>query len=646
MTPSVQKNLTLGTAGHIDHGKTALIKLLTGCDTDHLKAEKERGMSIELGFAPCRLAELEVGIVDVPGHENFIKTMVAGATGVDATIFVVAADDGVMPQTEEHLDILRLLGVREGLVALTKIDLVSPERRADVQEELAVFLAGTFLEQAPILPISSVTGEGFDDFYTALKDLVTRVSPKTTDGVFRLPVERTFSIKGFGTVVSGIPVSGQARTGDELVLLPQGIKGRLKTLQVYQHTSETVKCGQCAALNVPQWGGTAVTRGDVVTQSNVFSPAQWYLCQLETLSFGNLHIKNGSDVKFHTGTSESMASLYLLEGNRLQPNHTQLVQVHLKQPVVAGPQDAFILRAHAPARTMGGGRIVEALDRKLRRSRPEVIADAQARARAVENALHFVEYCIRQAPDRAASQAALSVRCKLTPAQIAPLLEQLQSQDRIVVTEGQRYTHRDILEALGTGLLQAVDQHHDERPGSPGLDPERGQQACGLDRDMFAALCHHLEDRHLLSRAKGRLARPDHQVQRDPALQQLIDRIEPFFLQSLFHPPKLPDLATQLRMPLPELTEQVRLLAENEILVRVERDMYFHVTAVNRARSLAIQSIQEHGGLESVQFKYLLDTSRKYALPLLDYLDKVGVTRRNRDNTRHLGPAAINPAVG
>lgn len=640
MTQSVQKNITLGTAGHIDHGKTALIKLLTGCDTDHLKAEKERGMSIELGFAPCRLADLEVGIVDVPGHENFIKTMVAGATGVDATLFVVAADDGVMPQTEEHLDILRLLGVHEGLVALTKIDLVSAERLQDVQDELAVFLEGTFLEQAPVLPLSSVTGEGFDAFYEALKDLVTHVTPKATDGVFRLPVERTFSIKGYGTVVSGIPVSGQAKTGDELVLLPQGIRGRLKTLQVYQHTAASVKCGQCAALNVPQWGGASVSRGDVVTQRGYFSPSSWYLCELNTLNFGNLNLKNGSDVKFHTGTSESMAALYLLAGNRLPSGCSQLVQVQLAQPLVAGPQDAFILRTHAPSRTIGGGMIVEALERKLRRSRPEVLADAAARAAAVKDSLRFLDYCIRYAPEGAATSQALCTRCKLTPAQIDPLLQRLQAQDRIVVTEGQRYTHRDTLDHLGGTLLQAIEQHHREEPGSPGLDPERGQQICALSRDLFAILCQHLQDRNLLARTKGRLAHPEHGVQHDPALRTLIDRMEPFFLQALFQPPKLPDLATQLGAPLPELTRQVRLLAENEILVRVDRDMYFHVNAVNRACQLATQHIREHGKLESVQFKYLLDTTRKYALPLLDYLDKLAVTRRNRDNTRTLGPAA------
>jgi len=249
---TAQKNITLGTAGHIDHGKTALIKCLTGCDTDHLKAEKERGMSIDLGFAPCTVSGLEVGIVDVPGHENFIKTMVAGATGIDGVIFVIAADDGVMPQTREHFDILTLLGVKYGIVALTKVDAVEPDRVKKVTAEVRDFLEGTFMEDAPILPVSSITGEGFDTFYEALKKLVDTIEPKKTDGVFRLPVERTFSVKGYGTVVTGIPVAGSVKIGDDVVLFPHGTKGRIKAVQVYKRNSDTAIVGQCAAINIPQ----------------------------------------------------------------------------------------------------------------------------------------------------------------------------------------------------------------------------------------------------------------------------------------------------------------------------------------------------------------------------------------------------------
>ena len=233
-------NITLGTAGHIDHGKTALVKCLTGCETDRLKEEKERGMSIDLGYAPCYLGDLQVGIVDVPGHEHFVKTMVAGATGVDGVILVVAADDGVMPQTREHLDILTLLGIRHGLVALTKIDRVAPDHLELAKSDLEDLLRGTFLDGAPILPVSNVTGEGYDQFVEALYALVRRIQPRRVDGVFRIPVDRAFSAHGYGTVVAGIPVCGSAQVGDEVVVLPHNLSGRVKRIEVYGRASDTV----------------------------------------------------------------------------------------------------------------------------------------------------------------------------------------------------------------------------------------------------------------------------------------------------------------------------------------------------------------------------------------------------------------------
>lgn len=288
-----QINITLGTAGHIDHGKTALVKCLTGCDTDRLKEEKERGMSIELGYAPCTIADLEVGIVDVPGHERFVKTMVAGASGIDAVMLVVAADDGIMPQTREHMEILTLLGIEHGLVALTKIDRVDADHLELVRSDLKHFLRGTFLEDAPILPVSNVTGQGYDALIETLAAMVAKIRPKRLDGVFRLPLERAFSVKGHGTVVAGIPISGSARIGDEVVLLPQGEAGRVRRIEVYGRTSEAVKAGQCAAINVGHWEHTTIGRGDTVTLPGYFTPAEWYVCQLRLLPREKLLLKNG-----------------------------------------------------------------------------------------------------------------------------------------------------------------------------------------------------------------------------------------------------------------------------------------------------------------------------------------------------------------
>jgi len=442
---AAQKNITLGTAGHIDHGKTALIKCLTGCDTDHLKAEKERGMSIDLGFAPCTVSGLEVGIVDVPGHENFIKTMVAGASGIDGAIFVIAADDGVMPQTREHLDILTLLGVKYGVVALTKVDCVEPERVQNVTAEIKDFLVGTFLEDAPILPVSGITGQGFNVFYEALKELVGTIEPKRTDGVFRLPVERTFSVKGYGTVVTGIPVAGTAKIGEAMTLFPHGTKGRLKAIQVYKRDSEIAMVGQCAALNVPQWDYKTVKRGNVVTLGEYFQPQQWHLCKLRVLAHIKSPLKNGTKIKFHTGTSEIVATIYLLEESRATAGSDCLVQIRLNEPVVSAPRDRFILRTLSPVQTIGGGMIVEALPEKLKRKHPQTIQDAKDRAQAVLTDKDFAEYCIKTAKDFAVTETELSIRTKISPEPLKEILAELVQQDKVLYLDSKLYIHLSLI---------------------------------------------------------------------------------------------------------------------------------------------------------------------------------------------------------
>ena len=622
------RNITLGTAGHIDHGKTALIKLLTGCETDRLKAEKERGMSIELGFAPCLISGTEIGIVDVPGHENFIKTMVAGASGIDGGLLVVAADDGVMPQTREHLDILTLLGVEHGIVALTKIDCVTPERVQAVTSELERFFVGTFLEGAPILPVSSITGEGFDGFYEALKALVAAIEPKGADGVFRVPVERAFSAKGYGTIVAGIPVSGSVAIGDEVVLLPPGTKGRIRAVQVYGHQSTQALAGQCAALNVPQWEQKAVTRGNVATVAEYFAPQQWYLCELKLLDQEQAGLKNAQQVKFHTGTSETTASVYLFETDRLPGGGRCLAQLRLNQPVVVGPCDRFIVRTLSPARTIGGGIVIEALPKRLKRSHPEVIEEIHARAAAVGNSKDFVAYCVKTAVGSAADEKELCLRSKVPPAQIAAFLASLVEEGRILQFGGRLYMHVETAEQVERHLVGLVEDFHHRQPESPGLSGENLLAESGLRKDVFDHVLQRMLVSGRLVERKNRLALPGHRERFNDAEQELLDRVEALFRDCPFAPPGPDDVARSAKAAPADVQRVLRLLVEQQRLVRVDQKLFFHVEAVATARERLVAYIQEHGELESVQFKYLLDTTRKYAIPLLDYFDKVGVTRR------------------
>ncbi len=625
-----QKNITLGTAGHIDHGKTALIKCLTGCDTDHLRAEKERGMSIDLGFAPCTVSELEVGIVDVPGHENFIKTMVAGATGIDGVIFVIAADDGVMPQTREHFDILTLLGVKYGIVALTKVDTVEPERVKKVTAEVRDFLTGTFLQDAPILPVSSITGEGFDTFYEALKKLVDTIEPKKTDGVFRLPVERTFSVKGYGTVVTGIPVAGSVKIGDEVVLFPQGTKGRIKAVQVYKRNSDTAMVGQCAALNIPQWDYKEIDRGCSVTLGDYFSPRQWYLCSLRVLPHVKSPLKNGADIKFHTGTSEVIATVFLLEGSNIAAGAECLVQIRLNRPqqIVAAPRDRFILRSLSPVQTIGGGMIIEALTKKLKRKDQSILQDAKDRAKAVVSERDFVEYCIKTADDFAAGESEISVRAKMLPGPLKEILAGLVDGGEVLNLNPKLFIHHDICRDVRQKLLDIVSDFHHSKPESPGLSSEQLLDASRLKKDVFDGLLKMLISQGKLIERKRRLALPEHQETFSDDEQKLLHSVETLYKTRPFNPPKLDEIAKGIAAGQADIQRAIKILIEQELLVRVDKDLLFHREAVERARQLLTEYIQKEGGLESVKFKYLLDTTRKFAIPLLDYFDRIGVTRR------------------
>ena len=637
-------NITLGTAGHIDHGKTALVKSLTGCETDRLKEEKERGMSIDLGYAPCRIADMQVGIVDVPGHEGFIKTMVAGASGMDGVILVVAADDGIMPQTREHLDILALLGIRHGVVALTKIDRVEPEQLDRIRAELGGFLRGTFLDGAPILPVSNVTGQGFDGFFEGLWALVKAIRPKRVDGVFRLPLDRAFSVEGYGTVVAGIPVCGSAHIGDELVLLPQNQTGRIKRIEVYGLTSDAVLAGQCAAINVSHWDPRTIGRGDTVAVPGYFSAQEWYVCKLRLLAREKLHLKNGSEVKFHTGTAEVNAILYVLSDEELHAAGDYLIQVRARTPIVAGPGDHFILRTLSPVQTVGGGTIVEAVPKRLKRTRPGVVEDLHQRADAVLDEARFVEYCVRHAESLAAGEAELGSRAKVLRARLQEILADLVKRQRAIALPGGLFIHQDTSAEVAGRIVECLGRFHRQSPGSPGLTMEQlrqdlqkeGGTAClPLEKAVLEAAVASLVRDGRLVEQNQRLALAGHRPTFQDEEAKSLEAIEAVFRQRAFSPPSVEELVQQTGLARAAVEKAVGLLREHDRVVWVGEGFWFHRDAVDRARQILVEHIRNQGRLESVQFKYLLDTTRKYALPLLDYFDRVGFLRRV-GNTRYL----------
>jgi selenocysteine-specific elongation factor len=632
--PLEYPNITLGTAGHIDHGKTALIKFLTGCDTDRLKAEKERGMSIDLGFAPCTIAGTQVGIVDVPGHENFVKTMVAGASGMDGCILVVAADDGVMPQTREHLEIVTLLGVRHGIVALTKVDRIAPDDVDGVRAQVRAFLHGTFLQDAPIVPMCNLTGEGFEAFYQVLADLVASITPRDTQGLFRLPVDRAFSAKGHGTIVAGIPVAGSATLGEEVLLLPQGQTGTIRGIQVYGRDTDTVLAGQCAALNVRGWDHRAIRRGDTVTRPGGFSAQEWFACELQLLAHGGLSLKNAAHVRFHTGTSDVGATVYLMEGRRLQPGEASLVQIRVQERLVAGPGDRFIVRLPAPVRTIGGGMIIEAVGGRLRRNRPGLREDLAERAEAARGHKSFVEYCLRSAEAATAGEEELCRRAKLPSARLRVLLGELVSEGCIVGLGSGLYVHGETLAEIGEKLLAIVAQHHGRAPDSPGTPADALREQSGVAGAAFDHVMAMLLEEGKLLEHDGRFALPEHSVALSDEDAAIMASIEAVFREGGFQPPDPEDVVDRASAPRERAERALRMLHDHGRLVQVEK-LVFHREAVDRAREILEGYLRSEGRLESLKFKYLLDTTRKFAIPLLDHFDRVGVTQRV-GNTRYL----------
>ncbi len=437
---SARRNIMLGTAGHVDHGKTALVKMLTGCETDTLAEEKQRGLTIDLGFAPCQLSDKRVvGVVDVPGHVDFIRNMAAGAHGIDVVIFVVAADDGIMPQTHEHLHILTLMGLRHGLVALTKVDLVDPARRAFVIQDLRRLLGNTFLAEAPICPLSNVTGEGFDGFFDALNEVVAKCENRPCSGWFRMWVEDVFTIRGSGTVITGIPTRGRVRPGDRLYLLPAGLSGHVRRMQVYGEDATEGRAGECVALNLPEIDHEVVRRGMVLSESELPAPVTMAEAELRILDSVKGKIEDYLEAQLHVGTGAVSAHLAMLENTEMTGGQKQMIQLRLAEPLALAPGERFVVRANvagsgvAGLTTIGGGQILSIGNVRLRRKKQWTLEMLAARRVAVADPTRWGELMLRESA-LPATAAELQLKSLMRAEEMTAMHGSLRAEGRAVST--------------------------------------------------------------------------------------------------------------------------------------------------------------------------------------------------------------------
>ncbi len=630
------KRVILGTAGHIDHGKTTLVKALTGIDTDRLKEEKKRGITIELGFAHLELPSgVRLGIVDVPGHERFIKNMVAGASGVDLVALVVAADEGVMPQTREHLEICQLLGVKSGVVVLTKKDLVEEDWLELVKEDVAEALKGTFLEGAPMVAVSAVTGEGLPELIQVLDELVAQVPDRPAEGPFRLPVDRVFIIKGFGTVVTGTALSGRLHLGDEVVLYPKGLSSRVRRIQVHGEDRDQAEAGLRTALNLQGVEKDEVERGHVVAHSGVLQPSYILDLDLHYLSSAPKPLLHNTRVRFHIGTSELLGRIVLIGQDKVEPGQRALAQIRLESPVVCWRGDHFVIRSYSPMVTIGGGVVLDPLARRRKRSQRHQLEELKLlRDGSLED---IVLYHLDRAGVLGLSQDKLALRISLFGPPLEELLSKLSRQGQLkrVVVEGRPlYLSQKIYQQLKEEVCKRLAKFHEKFPLRPGLAKEdlRQRLPSGLDSRVFEKMLEELEAKGKIVREKELVRLASHKIVLAEDLERLKTQIEEAFRQEGFQPRDKDEILAQFREN-PSLTVEIyQLLLKEGHLVRIKENLVYHADIIEEIKRRVKAFFKDHQEMAVGDFRKLLDgASRKYLIPLLEYLDRERFTMRLGD---------------
>ncbi|HEV8663212.1 MAG TPA: selenocysteine-specific translation elongation factor [Candidatus Methylomirabilis sp.] len=628
------KHIIIGTAGHIDHGKTSLVKALTGIDTDRLKEEKERGISIELGFAHLTLADgLRLGIVDVPGHERFVKTMLAGVGGIDLVILVIAADEGIMPQTREHLHICRLLQIPRGLVALTKRDLVDPDWLEMVAEEIRIFLKGTFLEGAPILPVSATTGAGLEELKAALGALAAEAEPKRVEGIFRLPIDRVFTMRGFGTVITGTLLAGSVKVGDEVVVLPEGARSRVRRLQVHGETVEQAFAGQRTAVNLPGVEVSSIARGSLLCFPGAFRPSTAMDASLTLLADAPRPLKNRSRVRLHLGTSELLARVILLDREELDRGQSATVHLRLESPGAALPQDRFVIRSYSPAVTIGGGIILDPAPPERRRKRQEILEHLRVLEQGSPS--DRLERLLLQA-GAPMSPEALRGASDLEPELLREALTRLLAERRIVAVGGREeeaYLHHQAYDGLTREILARLGEFHRQQPLKDGLAKEelRSKLPGKIGPALFGRLLTDLQAAGLVAQERDKVRLASHTPRLSEAEEATKAKLEALYREAGFQPPGQ-EAALQQAAGDRRMAQAVFFrLVDDGTLVRIKDDLYLHREHVERAKDLLLTHLKTHGSIGVPTFKDLLGVSRKYAIPFLEYFDQVRVTRRQGD---------------
>ena len=623
---AARRHVVVGTAGHIDHGKTSLVKALTGTDTDRLPEEKARGITIDLGFAFLEEPDgLTIEIVDVPGHERFVKNMLAGVGGIDLAMLVIAADESVMPQTREHLAICSLLHIRTGLVVLTKIDMVEPDWVQLVRDDVATLVRGTFLDGAPVVAVSAKTGAGLDELRATLSRLAETVPARGTDQLPRLPIDRVFTIKGFGTVVTGTLAAGALSVDDRVEVFPRGLQAKVRGLQTHSHAVERAVAGQRTAVNLQGLERAAVERGDVIGHAGTLQPTTLVDVVLEILHDASRPLKSRDRVRLHAGTSEIMARALLLEGAELAPGKRAFARLRLEAPLVALAGDRFVVRSYSPIVTIGGGTLLDTdpprLKRPLRLAHLTVLESGAPEG--------VVEEHVRGAGVGGIRLPALVGRVPFGPGRTRQLLDALAATGRVAVVDRDWALHADAVARLRGLITAALEQFHRAQPLRGGMSREELRvRAAHADERVFAHVLGALDAEGVVRVDRDKVRLASHGLRLSPAQQTAVDRVEREFRDAAAAPPSAEEALTRAGLAGDEQHELFQLLLESRKLVRVKESLFFHAAALEAIQDKLIALLRERKDIGPGDVKDLLGISRKYAIPLLEYFDARRVTAR------------------
>ena len=612
----------IGTAGHVDHGKSTLINRLTGINPDRLKEEQDREMSIELGFAWFKLPNGDdIGVVDVPGHRDFIENMLAGIGGIDAALFVVAADEGVMPQTREHLAILDLLQIPAAVVALTKIDLVDdPEWLDLVEADLQDTFAGTALEGAPIVRVSARSGKGLETLIQTLQDVLTQHPQRPDLGRPRLPVDRVFTLPGFGTIVTGTLTDGCLSVGDAVEILPPGVEGRIRGLQTHKQAEEKAQPGSRTAVNISGVSVDQIRRGDVVVTPGAYQPTRMIDVWVRMIKDANTPLKHNTEVKLFLGAAEVIARVRLLGAQELQPGEEGFLQLMLQEPVVALRQDRFILRRPSPAETIGGGQVVDPHPKRRYKRFNEA---------KLEELAQLMVGTPKEILMQSARQTGLIARKKLIenaglePDQAQQAIEALLTEGALTLLDGkQLLIPTDQLERLQGAILQSLADFHRQNPLLPGMPRERLRTENKLPAELFDPLVSRLAAAKevLAENASVRLA--GHSIQLTAVQQQKIDALLKDFSAQPTTPPSVKESQEAIGEDL------VTVLVQTGQLIQLGEDVLLQPEVLDEMQTAVIEIIQQNGSITLAELRDRFKTSRKYAVAVLEHLDAAGITTR------------------